>query len=43
MHFVKTGKRDGRLLWRDVTAEYAYECEHRAEDDDEITQIVPGG
>jgi len=43
VHFARTGKRDGRLQWRDVTAQYIKDRNRPAEDDDEITQIVPGG
>ena len=44
VHFARTGKRDSRLQWRDVTAQYIKDRKRPAEDDDdEITQIVPGG
>lgn len=44
VHFARTGKRDSRLQWRDVTAQYIKDRNRPAEDDDdEITQIVPGG
>jgi hypothetical protein len=43
LHYAATGRRDGGLLWRDVTPEMVKDSKRRRDDEDrEIALIAPG-
>ncbi len=43
LHYAATGRRDGGLLWRDVTPEMVKDSKRRPDDEDgEIRLIAPG-
>lgn len=39
--FAATGRRDGTLFWRDVTAQLLKDCKRRPDGDGELARITP--